>query len=228
MNQYTPVYLDLAFILITFATLGFFYIASNRSRIFLLIALAILFLQMLLSSKGFYGKTDGFPPRFALMVAPSLILILGTFISTNGRKWMNSFKDKQLILIHAVRIPVELVLLDLFYHYQVPESMTFEGQNFDIFAGLTAPIIYWLWTKYGEKMKLVFLTWNILCMAFLINIIIISIKAAPSTIQSADFEQANLAMQNFPYVWLPALVVPLVLFAHLILIKKTISTFKRD
>lgn len=46
-----------------------------------------------------------------------------------------------LSYVHIIRIPVELVLYRLFLNGIVSELMTFKGRNFDILAGITAPLI---------------------------------------------------------------------------------------
>ena len=40
-----------------------------------------------------------------------------------------------------MRVGVEVVLFWLFIKRVVPESMTFEGRNFDIISGITAPFV---------------------------------------------------------------------------------------
>lgn len=78
-----------------------------------------------------------------------------------------------------MRIPVEIILFWLFLNKEVPELMTFEGRNFDILAGLTAPFIaYFGLTKLNIKRKLI-LVWNFICLGLLINIVVNAIFSAP-------------------------------------------------
>ncbi|WP_233632635.1 hypothetical protein [Parapedobacter sp. ISTM3] len=71
-------------------------------------------------------------------------MILGTavlFLTRTGKEFVDSLPIAGLTMINVVRIPVEVVLCWLFINGAVPEMMTFEGRNFDIIAGITAPLI---------------------------------------------------------------------------------------
>jgi hypothetical protein len=93
--------------------------------------------------------------------------------------------------------------------------MTFEGRNFDIISGITAPLIYYFGYHQKVLSNKLMLTWNILCIGLLLNIVINAVLSAPFAFQQFAFEQPNIAVLYFPFNWLPSLVVPLVLFAHL-------------
>jgi hypothetical protein len=49
----------------------------------------------------------------------------------------------------------------------------------------------------------------------LANIVIIAILSAPTPMQKFGFEQPNVGVVYFPFIWLPTIIVPIVLFAHL-------------
>ena len=117
--------------------------------------------------------------------------------------------------MHIVRIPVELVLFLLFAKGLVPESMTFEGRNFDIFSGLTAGFVGYFGYRRKLLSKGVLIGWNLLCLALVLQVVITGILSVPSPIQQLSFEQPNVGVLLFPYVWLPGIIVPLVVFAHI-------------
>jgi hypothetical protein len=93
--------------------------------------------------------------------------------------------------------------------------MTFEGRNFDILSGLTAPIIYFLAFRNGRVNRPLLVVWNIAALGLLINIVTIAILSYKSPLQKLAFDQPNVAITYFPFIWLPTIVVPLVLFCHL-------------
>jgi len=101
--------------------------------------------------------------------------------------------------------------------------MTFEGRNFDILSGITAPVIYYFGFKgKGLNTKLL-LTWNFICLTLLINIVINAILSVPFSFQKFGFDQPNIALLYFPFIWLPCCIVPLVLLAHLASIRKLLK-----
>jgi hypothetical protein len=215
-----PMYVNIVFILTTLLTVFLFYKAGGKSKTSLVILALWLLLQAALSYTGFYMITNSFPPRFALMALPAIIFIIGLFISAKGRVYIDNLNTKTLTLLHIVRIPVELCLYWLFLHKSIPQLMTFEGRNFDIIAGLTAPFIFYFGYVNNKLSKTVILLWNFICLGLLLNIVVNAVLSAPSNFQQFAFEQPNTAILSFPFVWLPCCVVPLVLVAHLVCIRK--------
>lgn len=156
----------------------------------------------------------------AFGVAPMLVLILLLFITPAGRHFIDSLSLRQLTWLHTVRVPVEIVLYLLFLQKAIPELMTFEGRNFDIVAGLTAPVLAYFSFVGDKPRRNLLLIWNFLSLALLLNIVINALLSAPSPLQKFAFDQPNIAVLLFPYSWLPTFVVPVVLFSHLAAIRQ--------
>ncbi|MBX7182307.1 MAG: hypothetical protein K1X82_09355 [Bacteroidia bacterium] len=215
-----PSSLTLLFASSTFISLFFFWKAAKYSRSIFLLALFWIGFQSALAVNGFYLQTNSFPPRVGLMIIPPLIAILLVFLLPNGKRFTDGLDPKMLCLIHTVRIPVEIGLYALFTIGLVPADMTFEGGNFDIFSGLSAPFIYWFGYHKKQLNHLWLLIWNLLCLALLFNVVSKGILSAPSLVQQLNFNQPNRAVLYFPINFLPAIIVPLVLFSHLVLLRK--------
>lgn len=143
------------------------------------------------------------------------LFILAVFFSPRLRNWLRALDPFHLTVLHTVRIPVELVLFWLFGAGYIPEVMTFAGNNFDILAGLTAPIVAVLVFRTKIMGRGLFLAWNLFSLLLLANIIVTAILSAPTIFQRIAFEQPNEAVFFFPFLLLPAIIVPLVLFAHI-------------
>jgi hypothetical protein len=219
-----PTYISIIFIAATLLTIAFFYKAANHSTPVLLILISWVILQTVLGLSGFYVNTTALPPRFIFLAAPALLLIAVIFISSNGKKFIDGLSIKYLSILHIVRIPVELVLFWLFLNKAVPQLMTFEGRNFDIAAGITAPLVYYFGFIKNHLSKKIILIWNFICLALLINIVVNAVLSAPTPIQQFAFEQPNVAILYFPFNLLPAVIVPLVLFSHLAAIRKLLRS----
>jgi hypothetical protein len=131
-----------------------------------------------------------------------------------------------MTLLHIVRIPVEIVLFWLFLYKVVPELMTFSDRNLDILSGLTAPLVYYFGFSKRRLNPKLMLSWNIICLGLLINIVVHAIFAAPFPFQQLAFDQPNIAVLYFPFVWLPCCIVPLVFFSHLASIRQLIVEMK--
>lgn len=210
-----PLYVDVIFILTTFLTVLLFYKASQNSRIALAIIITWLFAQALIAFSGFYRVTDTIPPRFLLAVGPPLFFLLALFVIPQGKGFLDRLNLKVLTMLHVIRVPVEIVLFLLFVHKAVPMLMTFEGRNFDILSGLTAPLIFFFGFRHEQPKRIVLIIWNVVCLWLLINIVFFAALSAPSPLQQFAFEQPNVGVLHFPFIWLPSAVVPIVLLSHL-------------
>jgi len=222
-----PTYIILIFGLTTVATLLLFnWIIRNssseatrkKSNLILIGLVAWIVLQTILTLNNFYNNNlKSLPPKIILFgILPPILVIILLFASSKGRQFIDSLPLKNITYLNIVRIPVEIVLFWLFINKAIPELMTFEGRNFDILAGISAPIMAYLVFTKKKLSRNVLLIWNFVCFGLLLNIIINALISAPSPLQKFAFEQPNVAILNFPFSWLPAFIVPIVLFGHLV------------
>lgn len=215
-----PTHISIIFGLTTLLTVWLFYKAANNSKIFLTVVITWLALQTVVGLSGFYVITSSVPPRFPLLVVPPLLVIIGLFVTTRGKKFLDGLDAKTMTLLHTVRIPVEIVLLWLCMYGAVPELMTFEGRNFDILSGLTAPIVFYFGYIRQLMSRNILLFWNFVCLGLLVNIVTNAALSVSSPFQQFAFEQPNIGILHFPFIWLPCCVVPLVLLSHLATIRQ--------
>lgn len=222
MIEALPSYVSATFLATVFATVLMIGSAVRKAADLSFAAKLSLFLipfwmlfHAVLAVGGFYQITNSVPPRVVLFgPLPALFFIIGLFIFAR-RALIDRISLKTLTILHVVRIPVELVLYWLFIGGAVPEAMTFEGMNFDILSGLTAPVVYWLAFRKGNVNRSMLIAWNLAALGLLVVIVTIAILAFPSPLQAIAFDQPNRAILYFPYIWLPTVIVPIVLFAHL-------------
>lgn len=222
MNVGLPGYVPIIFILTTFVTLGFILHAVRRTgneglpaQAFAFLIPFWLFFTAILAIYGFYSDTSRFPPRVIAAGALPAIIVSLVYLAFFRRTFVDELPLRVLTLLHIVRIPVELVLFWLYGAALVPKAMTFEGWNFDIVSGLTAPVIAWLAFRGGRINRPLLIAWNVIALILLFVIVGTAAAAFPSPMQQIAFDQPNRAVVDFPFIWLPAIIVPVVLFAHL-------------
>lgn len=229
-----PTFIPLAFGLTTVATLLLFVWTIRNSNseptrkkatpifIGLTIWLAI---QMVLTLQNIYNSdTKAFPPKIMLTgILPTILIVILLFATSKGRQFIDSLPLKNLTYLNIVRIPVEIILFWLFLNKVIPELMTFEGRNFDILAGISAPIVAYFGLTKTKLHRKTILLWNFVSLGLLANIVVNALFSAPSPIQIFAFDQPNIAILNFPFSWLPTFIVPIVLLGHLVSIRQLLK-----
>lgn len=178
--------------------------------------------QSALGLSGFYSDVHTMTARFPMLVIPLTVFCIALFLTAKGRMFIDSLDIKTLTILHIIRIPVEVTLFWLFVHQAIPQAMTFEGRNFDILSGLTAPLVYYFAFVKQQLSKTVLIIWNAACMLLLINVVASAVLSLPVRFQNFGFEQPNVAVGYFPFLLLPAILVPLVLFANAAAIRQLI------
>jgi hypothetical protein len=196
--------------------------AATRSKAVRAASTLWLILQCGISLTGFYATTSTLPPRFILAIGPPLVLVLALFFLPSGKRLIDAMDLKWTVLLHSVRILVEINLYWLFLFKQVPALMTFEAGNLDILVGFTAPIVWWAYSKkfIGRK---VLIGWNLLALISLGNALGRALLSAPFRFQHIAFNQPTVAILYFPFVLLPAFIVPAALFCHLAIFRKLLA-----
>jgi hypothetical protein len=231
MIENLPLSVSVLFGLTTLATLFLFYQVLRKSptdragvpRI-LLGLIVWLAGQALLTLNNFYNTdTTALPPKFLLIIIPPLLTIALLFSTKRGRYFIDSLPLINLTYLNVVRVPVEVVLYWLFLYGAVPERMTFEGRNLDILAGITAPLVAYFGLQQKKMGSTSILLWNVVSLGLLLNIVVNGVLSAPLAFQKFAFDQPNVALLYFPFSWLPAYIVPTVLFGHLVSIRQLVS-----
>jgi hypothetical protein len=218
--EHLPFFIGLLFDVAVALAVYLFYRSANSSKTFLAIVIAWIAIQSILGLSGFYILSKDTPPKLPLLVAPPTILIVILFLAKKGRSFIDKLDIAKLTLVHSVALLVELVLFFLFLYKYVPQSMTFEGSNFDIISGLTAPFVYYFGFVKRALNRTVLIAWNLACLLLVVN------ASAGAVLSLPGFQHGgarpDLAMGIFPFILLPAVVVPIVLFAHLASIRNLI------
>ncbi|WP_461126031.1 hypothetical protein [Spirosoma aerophilum] len=220
----TPVWLDLFFAVTTLATLTLFTLAVRRvlppQAVWSLIGLFVLWLAGLgvLAFTNFFQQVEATPPHFIVAIGPPVLVIAGLFSTSKGRAWLLRLPLTNLTYLHIVRVPVELTLFGLYLYHQVPELMTFEGGNYDILSGLTAPVVAYFVFGKPQLAPRWLLVWNMVALGLVLNIVIHAVLSAPLPFQQFAFGQPNVGILKLPYIWLPGFIVPTVLFSHAVAI----------
>ncbi|MEO9805681.1 MAG: hypothetical protein ABJF04_20655 [Reichenbachiella sp.] len=172
------------------------------------------------SLTGFSANFDTLPPRPAIFVVIPVIALVFILRSKTTGQILKTIPPQHLINMHLFRIPVELLLWMLLLAEITPIQMTFEGRNFDILIGLTAPLIAYLAFANGKFNKKMAIGWNIFGLALLVNILVIAVLSMPTPLRVFMNEPANTEVAMFPVIFLPAILVPIAYYFHIFSLKQ--------
>ena len=98
---------------------------------------------------------------------------------------------------------------------KLPVQMSFEGRNFDVLTGLAALPVGYLVLKKKAGWRKIIVAFNIMGMLLLLNILIIAVLSMPTPIRYFMNEPSNTLIGQFPFVLLPAVLVPVAYTMHI-------------
>jgi hypothetical protein len=172
----------------------------------------------ILAESGFFSKFAGLPPRllFALIV-PGIALML-IWRTQTFKAVLEHTPVAWLIYLQTFRIAVELLLWNGYRGGALPVEMTLVGRNFDILAGLTAPVVGLIWQRTHNQ--ILGIVWNFVGLALLLNIVVIAILSMPTPLRVFTDGPPNVLLSQFPFIYLPAILVPLAYTAHILSLRQ--------
>ena len=180
----------------------------------------------LAGNAGVFALTGG-PPRIFILPWLAIISMLLWTRTRAGRAFVENAPRWAIIALDVFRIPVELALWRLAGENLIPREMTFEGRNFDIVAGLTAIPVALIAGGTTPRPRLA-IAWHVMGLLLLINVVSMAVLAAPGPLHVASFSPANTAVGLFPFVWLPAFLVPIAALTHIVGIRQALHAIRKS
>jgi len=154
---------------------------QQKKKISTRLLVGLVFWAAFVSAWSLSGHMANFE-MFPLNVLPILIIPFATILvisfSKTFREIIIHVPAANLVRLQSFRIFVEILLWALFIQNQLRVQMTFEGRNFDVLTGLSAPLVAYLISR--QKLSPTFLfIWNVLCLGLLANIVGVAILSMP-------------------------------------------------
>ncbi len=177
-----------------------------------------LLLTSLFAVSGMLKDFSSLPPRLILVLIPALICSLSFTLHPRLKQLWQTTPMIWLISFQLFRLPVEIMLWMLAHEGVAPPQMSFEGRNWDILTGITAPFAAWLWLKQPKQRNQIALIWNLLGLSLLLNVVTVALLSVPTPFQL--IQPANTFIAEWPYVWLPAVLVPFAYTGHFIALRQ--------
>lgn len=180
-----------------------------------------------LAAAGVLARFDAKPPPMMLVLAGSMALFAyGTSRPVVGAM-LRAAPLTFPVLVQAMRVPIELFLHGLYREGRFPVHLTFEGRNLDILVGLTAPLVATL-VHTGRLGARGLVVWNVMGLALLANIVGMALTTMPGPLHLAWPGPSNTVVAEAPFVLLPALLVPVALFGHVLSLRQCVAAWRAE
>jgi hypothetical protein len=175
-----------------------------------------------IAGSGFLLDFQSLPPHLLLVLLPPLVALVVVSRSRCFKELLPLVPPTWVVGLQSFRIMVELGLWLLFLNGTIPARMTFEGHNFDVLTGLTAPVAAVLLARRAPRWLLV--GWNVTGLGLLLTIVVTAALSAPTPFRHFFDGPANTIIGQFPVVWLPGFLVPLAYWLHVISLRQLLGT----
>lgn len=171
------------------------------------------------SLSGVMADFSLFPLNLLPVILVPIVIAILFISSKNTAEILRHIPPANLIRLQSFRFLVEVMLWLLLVAGILPVQMTFEGKNFDILAGISAPVVAVLVSK-GYISKKGIIIWNVVCLGLLVNIVVIALLSTPGPWRVFMNEPANYIVTYFPVSWLPGILVPMAYYLHFLSIRQ--------
>jgi hypothetical protein len=195
-----------------------------RVTVTLVLFIAWALLTGYAAESGFLADTSG-PPRLFLFVLPAFATVITLGLTSFGFYALENESASVLVGVQVVRVVIEILLWQLHGLGLVPVQMTFEGRNFDVLIGAAAPVVAALVAQERINPWGV-IVWNAVGLLSLLNIVVVSALSVPGPMQVFTAEPGNRIVLSVPWVWLPAIIVPSVIFIHVVSIRQSVLNLR--
>lgn len=168
-----------------------------------------------LASRGVFADFSKLPPRPGIAMLLPLPVVLWVVFSGSGKELLRNIPPQWILYFQSFRIVVELMLWASVLNGLLPVQVSFEGRNFDILSGLFAiPVGYYCFVKKSWPSWVVLL-YNIAGLLLLVNAVAIAVLSMPTPLRMFHNEPAVTLIVHFPFIYLPAFLVPLAYTLHI-------------
>lgn len=190
---------------------------EGRSR---LIALSLLGFWLALTgavaAAGLLAPAPDKPPPNMALALTGAFTLCGLALTAPGKRMIARIGGHWVVGMQAFRIPVEVCLWLGAETGVSPVLMSWHGRNFDVISGVLG-LVLGLWMARRAVPRPVLVAFHLLGLALVFNVAGHAIAATPGPLQQIHgAENVPMFVTTFPYVWLPALLVPLAIAGHIL------------
>ena len=179
-----------------------------------------LALTGVLAERGFFDDFQSLPPRFLPVLGLPLLVLLPLAFSRRIAPLLAALPPAWPVAAQTFRVAVEIVLWQLVVAGVLPELLSFHGRNVDILVGLTAPVVTYACFVRRAWPARVAVWWNWAGIVILLNVVVHAQLSAPTPWRIFETDPPTTVIADWPYIWLPAFLVPLAWLLHAVSLRQ--------
>lgn len=172
-----------------------------------------------LAASGLLADPASRPPRVPLLAVAGVATLVLVALTGLARRLLPVIPLWLPVALQVFRVVVEYTFWRSWQDGRAPVQVTFEGWNFDILAGLTAPLVA-VGTAVGRVGPRAAIAWNLCGLAMLSTAVYSVVTSAPGPFRLDWPGDPFTAVATWPLVWVPALLAPAAVCLHVVSIRQ--------
>jgi hypothetical protein len=90
-------------------------------------------------------------------------------------------------------------------------------------AGVTALPLAWSIARFGARVRILALLWNVFGAADLLNAVALGALSAPGPLNAFAGPPTSAIMTSLPWLLIPGFLVPILFFIHLVIFRRLLA-----
>jgi hypothetical protein len=201
---------------------------TPRGRLKAAGALVLWFgLVLVLGATGLIGPERlGAPGLGAAVVLPAAMLTALFAFVPSIRGAMLAIPLPALVAVNAIRL-AGVLFVALYAQGRLPAPFAPSAGWGDIAVGAVALPVAALIARFGSRVRLLALLWNLVGFADLVDAITLGAMSAPGPLQVFVGPPTSALMTTAPWLIIPGFLVPSLLFIHIVIFARLLKTEAR-
>jgi len=127
-----------------------------------------------------------------------------------------------LVAVNTVRI-LGVIFVALYAAGRLPAPFAPSAGWGDIIAGVAAAPLAWSIARFGARVRMLALLWNVFGAADLLNAVALGALSAPGPLQAFAGPPTSAIMTSLPWLIIPGFLVPILFFIHVIIFYRLLA-----
>ena len=162
-------------------------------------------------------------PALGLTVAlPVAALVCAFFVLEPIRAAMLATPLSALVAVNTVRI-LGLIFVALYAAGRLPAPFAPSAGWGDIIAGVAAAPLAWSIARFGARVRMLALMWNVFGAADLVSAVALGALSAPGPLQAFAGPPTSAIMTTLPWLIIPGFLVPSLFFIHVVIFYRLLA-----